>query len=117
MQTVSLGLIRVPTPGTPVRVTTDESLHVAMMTVQTVPGFTGKTYVGGPSPAWFECSANRLRSGRRMGKSCRPRRPDMVTCCGRRTFGWMPTWPMKALRLPVTCFSWPGGSAPPHRHR
>jgi hypothetical protein len=46
MQTVSLGLIRVPTPGTPVRVTTDESLHVAMMTVQTVPGFTGKTYVG-----------------------------------------------------------------------
>jgi hypothetical protein len=46
MQTISMGLIRVPTPGTPVRVTTDEALHVAMMTVRTVPGFTGKTYVG-----------------------------------------------------------------------
>lgn len=46
MQTISLGLIRVPTPGTPVRVTADEGLHVAMMVVRTVPGFTGKTYVG-----------------------------------------------------------------------
>jgi hypothetical protein len=46
MQTVSMGLIRVPTPGTPVRVTADESLLVVMMVVRTVPGFTGKTYVG-----------------------------------------------------------------------
>jgi hypothetical protein len=46
MQTVSMGLIRVPTPGTPVRVCNDDSLHVAMMVVRTVPGFTGKTYVG-----------------------------------------------------------------------
>lgn len=46
MQTVSLGLVRVPTPGTPVRVCSDESLHVSMMVVRTVPGFTGKTYVG-----------------------------------------------------------------------
>ena len=46
MQTVSLGLIRVPTPGTPVRITADESLHVTMIVVRTVPGFTGKTYVG-----------------------------------------------------------------------
>jgi hypothetical protein len=46
MQTISLGLIRVPTPGTPVRVTDDESLNVVMMVIRTVPGFTGKTYVG-----------------------------------------------------------------------
>jgi hypothetical protein len=46
MQTISMGLIRVPTPGTPVRVTADDSLNVAMMVIRTVPGFTGKTYVG-----------------------------------------------------------------------
>jgi hypothetical protein len=46
MQTISLGLVRVPTPGTPVRVSSDESLRVTMMVVRTVPGFTGKTYVG-----------------------------------------------------------------------
>ena len=46
MQTVSLGLIRVPTPGTPVRVCADESLQVTMLVIRTVPGFSGKTYVG-----------------------------------------------------------------------
>lgn len=46
MQTISLGLVRVATPGTPVRVTADETLNVAMMVVRTVPGFTGKTYLG-----------------------------------------------------------------------
>jgi hypothetical protein len=46
MQTVSLGLVRVTTPGTPVRITADEKLNVVMMVVRTVPGFTGKTYVG-----------------------------------------------------------------------
>ncbi len=46
MQTVSLGVVRVPAPGTPVRITNDESLNVMMMVVRTVPGFTGKTYVG-----------------------------------------------------------------------
>lgn len=46
MQTVSFGLIRVPQPGTPVRICHDESLNVVMMVVRTVPGFTGKTYVG-----------------------------------------------------------------------
>jgi len=46
METVSLGLIRVPTPGTPVRVCNNESLNVVMMVIRTVPGFTGKTYVG-----------------------------------------------------------------------
>lgn len=46
MQAISLGLIQVATPGTPVRISADTSLVVAMMVVRTVPGFTGKTYLG-----------------------------------------------------------------------
>jgi hypothetical protein len=46
MQAVSLGLITVLTPGTPVRVSTNTMLHVAMMMVRTMPGFTGRTYLG-----------------------------------------------------------------------
>ena len=46
MQAVSLGLILVPTPGTPVRVSTNTNLRVAQMMVRTVPGFTGRTYLG-----------------------------------------------------------------------
>ena len=46
MQAISLGLIAVPTPGTPVRISTDASLLAMMMVVRTVPGFTGKTYLG-----------------------------------------------------------------------
>ena len=46
MQAISLGLIQVATPGTPVRVTTDNTLRATMMVVRTVPGFTGKTYLG-----------------------------------------------------------------------
>jgi hypothetical protein len=46
MQTVSLGVVRVPTPGTPVRITSDETLNVTMIVVRTVPGFTGRTYIG-----------------------------------------------------------------------
>jgi hypothetical protein len=47
MQAISLGLIQIPSPGTPVPVTTDDSLRVMlMMVVRTVPGFTGKTYLG-----------------------------------------------------------------------
>ena len=45
MQALSLGLIRVITPGTPVRITTDDTLRVMMIVVRTVPGFTGKTYL------------------------------------------------------------------------
>lgn len=41
-----LGLIRVPAPGTPVRVTADESLRASQILVRIVPGFTGKTYFG-----------------------------------------------------------------------
>ena len=46
MQALSLGLIRVPTPGTPVQITTDDDLRVMMIVVRTVPGFIGKTYLG-----------------------------------------------------------------------
>jgi hypothetical protein len=46
MQAISMGLIRVPTPGTPVQITTNRSLMVMQMMVRTVPGFTGKTYLG-----------------------------------------------------------------------
>ena len=46
MQAIPLGLVRVPTPGTPVRITADMTLQVMQMMVRTVPGFTGKTYLG-----------------------------------------------------------------------
>lgn len=46
MQAISFGLIRVPTPGTPVPITADATLNAAMLMVRTVPGFTGKTYLG-----------------------------------------------------------------------
>jgi hypothetical protein len=41
-----LGLIRVPTPGTPVQVTANRSLRGGQILVRSVPGFTGKTYFG-----------------------------------------------------------------------
>ena len=46
MQAISLGLIRVPNPGTPVQISSDDNLRVALIAVRTVPGFTGKTYLG-----------------------------------------------------------------------
>jgi len=46
MQAISFGLIRVPTPGVPVQISTDSTLNAAMLMVRTVPGFTGKTYLG-----------------------------------------------------------------------
>ena len=46
MQTISLGLITVPTPGTPVRITSDPTLLAGLLMVRTAPGFTGKTYLG-----------------------------------------------------------------------
>lgn len=46
MQTVALGVVRVPTPGTPVPITTDLSVRVMQVVFRTVPGFTGKTYIG-----------------------------------------------------------------------
>ena len=46
MQALSLGLIRVPTPGTPVRITSDDTIRAMQVVIRTVPGFTGKTYIG-----------------------------------------------------------------------
>jgi len=46
MQAISMGLIQVNTPGTPVPISTDNTLRVMMMVVSTVPGFTGKAYLG-----------------------------------------------------------------------
>jgi hypothetical protein len=46
MQTISFGLVCVPTPGEPVQITADADLAAAMLMVRTVPGFTGKTYLG-----------------------------------------------------------------------
>ena len=46
MQAFSLRLIRVPTPGSPVQITTDGSLNAMQLVVRTVPGLTGRTYVG-----------------------------------------------------------------------
>jgi hypothetical protein len=46
MQAIPLGLIAVPTPGTPVQVSTDTTLRVSLIVARTVPGFTGRTYLG-----------------------------------------------------------------------
>ena len=46
MQAISLGLIRVPSPGVPVPISTDDTLRAMQIMFRTVPGFTGRTYVG-----------------------------------------------------------------------
>lgn len=46
MQAIPMGLIAVPSPGTPVQICTDNTLEVSLIMVRTVPGFTGRTYVG-----------------------------------------------------------------------
>jgi hypothetical protein len=44
-----LGRINVPTPGTPVPLSTNETVTVAKLFFQVIPGLTGKTYVGAPT--------------------------------------------------------------------
>jgi hypothetical protein len=46
VQAISLGFVRVPTPGTPVQLCYDDQLLVMQMIVRTVPGLTGRTYLG-----------------------------------------------------------------------
>jgi len=46
MTLTSLGTIAVPTPGTPVAVSTVFSNSVARLVVQTAPNNTGRTYLG-----------------------------------------------------------------------
>ena len=40
------GRVIVPTPGTPVPLTTDPSVTASKLFFQVIPGLTGKTYVG-----------------------------------------------------------------------
>ncbi|HXE62474.1 MAG TPA: hypothetical protein VN519_02990 [Bryobacteraceae bacterium] len=42
----TLGRVDVPTPGTPVPLATDPAITASKLFVQSVPGLTGKTYLG-----------------------------------------------------------------------
>jgi hypothetical protein len=42
----SLGRVNVPTPGTPVPLSTNPALTASKLFVQAIPGLTGKTYLG-----------------------------------------------------------------------
>lgn len=44
-----MGRVNVPTPGTPVPLSTDETVIVSKLFFQVIPGLTGKTYVGAPT--------------------------------------------------------------------
>ncbi len=43
------GSVNVPTPGTPVQVTTDTTVTASKIFFQVIPGLTGKMYVGSPT--------------------------------------------------------------------
>ena len=43
------GRTNVPTPGTPVPLTTDQTVTASKVFFQVIPGLTGKTYVGKPT--------------------------------------------------------------------
>ena len=49
MRVISLGRLNVPTPGTPVPLTTDRSIRCAWIRAQVIAGLTGKMYLGTPS--------------------------------------------------------------------
>ncbi len=49
MTLTSLGDVTVATPGTPVRLSTDPKLRVSKLFFQSVPGLTGKCYIGTPA--------------------------------------------------------------------
>jgi hypothetical protein len=46
MTLTSLGRVNVTTPGTPVQLTTDPTVRVSKLFFQSVPGLTGKCYIG-----------------------------------------------------------------------
>jgi hypothetical protein len=48
MTLTSLGRVNVATPGTPVPLSTDPTIRVSKLFFQSVPGLTGKCYVGTP---------------------------------------------------------------------
>jgi len=43
------GRVNVVTPGTPVPLSTDETLVASKLFFQAIPGLTGKTYIGSPA--------------------------------------------------------------------
>ncbi|HYA17143.1 MAG TPA: hypothetical protein VEF06_06745 [Bryobacteraceae bacterium] len=49
MQINTLGRVNVPTPGTPVKLTTDPTITASKIFVQVIPGLTGKMYLGIPA--------------------------------------------------------------------
>ena len=46
-----LGRVNVATPGTPVPLSIDPTVHASKLFFQVIPGLTGKTYAGVPSMA------------------------------------------------------------------
>ncbi len=62
MTLTALGRVNVPTPGTPVPLSTNPKFRVCRVSFQAVPGLTGKGYIGTPQmhastgPAWRACS-------------------------------------------------------------
>jgi hypothetical protein len=46
-----IGRVNVPTPGTPVPLSTDPTAIASRLFFQVIPGLTGKTYVGVPTMA------------------------------------------------------------------
>jgi hypothetical protein len=49
MTLTSLGRVNVASPGTPVPLSTDPTLRVSKLFFQSVPGLTGKCYIGTPA--------------------------------------------------------------------
>jgi hypothetical protein len=49
MTLTSLGRVNVATPGTPVPLSTDPTVRVSKLFFQSVPGLTGKCYIGAPA--------------------------------------------------------------------
>ena len=44
-----LGMVSVPTPGTPIALSTDPAATASKVFFQVIPGLTGKTYIGVPA--------------------------------------------------------------------
>jgi hypothetical protein len=49
MTLTSMGRVNVATPGTPVPLSTDPTVRVSKLFFQSVPGLTGKCYIGTPT--------------------------------------------------------------------
>ncbi len=49
MTLTSSGRVNVATPGTQFRCPTDQTLRVSKLFIQSVPGLTGKCYIGTPA--------------------------------------------------------------------